>query len=71
MNKCKDCGKFLGDVHALCPLVEMKVVDRVSDACTSFVSSHKEEEYCPSATNRDYGPGNPWNAPGMSIRDFI
>ena len=24
-----------------------------------------------SATNRDYGPSNPWDAPGMSIRDFI
>jgi len=24
-----------------------------------------------SATARDYGPSNPWDAPGMSIRDFI
>lgn len=30
-----------------------------------------EEEYVPSSTNRDYGPSNPWDAPGMSIRDFI
>lgn len=22
-------------------------------------------------TNRDYSPSNPWDAPGMSIRDFI
>jgi len=29
------------------------------------------DEYTPSATNRDYGPGNPWDAPGMSIKDFI
>lgn len=28
-------------------------------------------EYCPSATNGDYSPSCPWNAPGMSIRDFI
>lgn len=27
--------------------------------------------YCPSAAAGDYGPGNPWDAPGMSIRDFI
>ena len=24
-----------------------------------------------SCTNGDYGPSNPWDAPGMSIRDFI
>lgn len=29
------------------------------------------EEYTPCCTNRDYGPSNPWDAPGMSIRDFI
>ena len=31
----------------------------------------EEERYCPSATAGDYGPGNPWDAPGMSIHDFI
>lgn len=29
------------------------------------------DEYCPSSTNGDYSPSSPWNAPGMSIRDFI
>lgn len=29
------------------------------------------DNYTSSATNRDYGPSNPWDAPGMSIRDFI
>lgn len=28
------------------------------------------DEYT-SATNGDYSPSNPWDAPGMSIRDFI
>lgn len=27
--------------------------------------------YWPSCTNGDYSPGNPWDAPGMSIHDFI
>lgn len=27
--------------------------------------------YTPSATNGDYSPSCPWNAPGMSISDFI
>ena len=30
-----------------------------------------EEYYMPSSTNGDYSPSNPWDAPGMSIRDFI
>jgi hypothetical protein len=30
-----------------------------------------EEKYTPSAENGDYGPSNPWDAPGMSIKDFI
>lgn len=30
-----------------------------------------EDCYTPSATSRDYGPSNPWDAPGMSISDFI
>lgn len=30
-----------------------------------------EEEYAPSSTYGDYSPSNPWDAPGMSIRDFI
>jgi hypothetical protein len=29
-----------------------------------------EREYT-SCTARDYGPSNPWDAPGMSVRDFI
>ena len=30
-----------------------------------------EDGYYSSASNGDYGPSNPWDAPGMSIRDFI
>jgi hypothetical protein len=30
-----------------------------------------ESEYCPSASRGDYSPSNPWDAPGMSIHDFI
>ena len=31
----------------------------------------EDDEYCPSATAGDYSPSNPWDAPGMSVRDFI
>ena len=30
-----------------------------------------DDHYTPSAIAGDYGPGNPWDAPGMSIHDFI
>lgn len=29
------------------------------------------DDYCPSATAGDYSPSSPWNAPGMSVKDFI
>lgn len=29
------------------------------------------EDYIPSAENGDYSPSNPWDAPGMSIKDFL
>lgn len=31
----------------------------------------EDDYYTPSATRRDYGPSNPWDAPGMSVSDFI
>ena len=31
----------------------------------------KEERYTPSACAGDYSPSNPWDAPGMSVSDFI
>ena len=30
-----------------------------------------EIEYVKSSSNGDYGPSNPWDAPGMSVKDFI
>ena len=31
----------------------------------------EDRHYCKSSTGGDYGPSNPWDAEGMSIRDFI
>jgi hypothetical protein len=36
-----------------------------------LISCNFDDEYTPSSTNGDYSPSNPWDAPGMSIRDFI
>lgn len=30
-----------------------------------------DDDYEPSSENGDYGPSNPWDAPGMSVHDFI
>lgn len=68
MPKCKDCARYFKDQHNLCYLAEIEEVDGNSNACKQFEEYH---EYVPSSTNGDYGPGNPWDAPGMSISDFI
>lgn len=41
------------------------------DEDDSYLYDYEDDYYTPSATNRDYGPSNPWDAPGMSVRDFI
>ena len=33
--------------------------------------NNTNEKHIRSSTNGDYSPSNPWNAPGMSISDFI
>lgn len=33
--------------------------------------NHCPENFVPSAENGDYGPSNPWDAPGCSISMFI
>ena len=43
--------------------------EAAEDAEDSFLED--DDEYIPSSTYGDYSPGNPWDAPGMSIHDFI
>jgi hypothetical protein len=48
-----------------------------SDMCEwcrveQIVQRAENDEQCVrSSTNGDYSPSNPWDAPGMSIKDFI
>lgn len=70
MKKCKDCKRYFRNPHDLCYLAEIEEVDGDTDACDNFEQAYKED-YCPSATNGDYSPSNPWDAPGMSIKDFF
>ena len=45
------------------------VVEEVEEFPTDYPD--EEEYYTPSVTRGDYSPSCPWNAPGMSIHDFI
>lgn len=55
---------------------EVESIDEAEDICAKaednlFSESSVENHYCPSSTCGDYSPSCPWNAPGMSIHDFI
>lgn len=43
----------------------------LEDADTDDWDDDWDDEYIPSAENGDYSPSNPWDAPGMSVSDFI
>ena len=68
--KCPKCGKELTiDDY------ETYYDDYYGDTSCYIVCSEcgfdERDDYTPSATMGDYSPSNPWDAPGMSIRDFI
>jgi hypothetical protein len=71
----KTCGQCIGyfkNTEDLCYLAEIEEVNSKTKACERFRQNCDcEKEYCPSATNGDYSPSNPWDAPGMSMRDFF
>ena len=41
-------------------------VDGIRSEC-----EEDDDDYIPSSTNGDYSPSHPWDAPGMSVKDFI
>ena len=45
-------------------------VDGIRSQCEDD-DEEDDDDYIPSSTNGDYSPSNPWDAPGMSIKDFI
>lgn len=45
------------------------IIEDVSE--DEWDESDWDDDYVPSATNGDYSPSHPWDAPGMSIKDFI
>lgn len=80
MRKCGNCKhRFFGswDEIESCIDYEMACTEeeeiKAAEDCKRYEEGTPDclDNYCPSATNRDYSPSNPWDAPGMSIRDFI
>ena len=65
-DKCKNQCPLGGDISNDC-------ADCVYSGEFHFVDGEcvRREEYVPSSTNGDYGPGNPYDAPGMAPWDFI
>ena len=50
---------------------EMKWLGITENEDNEYEIGEYEEEYVPCVENGDYSPSNPWDAPGMSIKDFI
>ncbi len=80
MRKCSNCknrwfhswGGFDYCIDYEMACTEEEYIKNAAD-CPQYELETEEdrEEYTPSSTAGDYGPGNPWDAPGMSIHDFI
>lgn len=81
-KKCRNCANRCWsswDGVSYCMSYEMTETEddeiREANKCRSYEkgtpSCLDEDEYCPSATRGDYSPSNPWDAPGMSVKDFI
>ena len=52
--------------------------DEYDDYCLELIfesmeypEDDEDDDYVPSSSNGDHSPSNPWDAPGMSIHDFI
>ena len=83
MRKCGNCRKRAhygwGGLIESCMDYEMACSEEEEIATAAECRNYEEgtpeclrrDEYAPSATAGDYSPSNPWDAPGMSIRDFI
>ena len=82
MRSCRNCKKrFTNGMFGIecCMGWEMATTEKeekeTAEGCPAYRKGdpecYEEEHYCPSATAGDYSPSCPWNAPGMSVMDFI
>ena len=47
------------------------IAELIAQDSSEIDCEESDDEYTSSATAGDYSPSNPWDAPGMNIRDFI
>ena len=65
------CASAAFNYDSKCPK-EFNVYEKYSlEDETNDNAEYDYDDYTPSATRGDYSPSNPWDAPGMSIHDFI
>ena len=72
MNNCKNRRYRCWSGYNYCLDYEMGNCDAKDTNCPNYEPETETDEHdCPSATAGDYSPSNPWDAPGMSVKDFI
>lgn len=69
--KCSECKFYMYQGEYRGESVYMCECDMPDEDLPCHGEWEPEDEYTPSATAGDYSPSNPWNAPGMSVSDFI
>ena len=65
IDYCIDYETTCNEAEEICLALNCKLYEEGTPSCLQNGS------YCPSSTAGDYSPSSPWNAPGMSIKDFI
>lgn len=82
MKKCGNCRhRFHYGWGGPEPCISYEMADTENDEIQAAADCREYEEGTPdclddghrttSATGGDYSPSSPWDAPGMSVRDFI
>lgn len=82
MKKCSNCKSRCYESWSgidMCGIYEMAESEQEEIEAAKTCDKYEEgtpdcmngNDYYSSATNGDYSPSNPWDAPGMSIKDFI
>lgn len=66
---CEYCGREGSEECDNCIVLSLR--DDAQEEYDSAEEEDDEDHYVRSSTCRDYGPSNPWDAPGMSVKDFI
>lgn len=73
-KSCLNCKYCFGEYESCLDYINAGYDDKTAEKCQDYTEKPTEEEdehEYTSATQGDYGPSCPWNAPGMSISDFI